>query len=165
MYFTADAGDGFHIWRQRFPDGPPEQVTSGPTEEEGLAVGADGKSLITSMGLTQRSVWLHDASGERRISLEGYAFYPLLSADGQKVCFRVSRATVSGQSPTELWLADLGSGRTQRLFPGQLVTAYDMSRNDRVVAAVVERDARTGVWLTSLRRPRTATTNSTSRRG
>ena len=127
MYFTADAGDGFHIWRQRFPDGPPEQVTSGPTEEEGLAVGADGKSLITSMGLTQRSVWFHDASGERQISLEGYAFYPLLSADGQKVCFRVSRATVTGQSPTELWLADLGSRRTQRLFPGQLVTAYDLS--------------------------------------
>ena len=74
MYFSADAGDGFHVWRQRFPDGPPEQVTSGPTEEEGLAVAPDGKSLITSVGLTQRSVWFHDASGERQISLEGYAY-------------------------------------------------------------------------------------------
>ena len=147
MYFTADAGDGFHIWRQRFPDGPPEQITSGPTEEEGLAVGADGKSLITSMGLTQRSVWFHDASGARQISLEGYAFYPLLSADGQKICFRVSHGTVTGQSPTELWLADLGSRRTQRLFPGQLVSAYDLSRDDRVVAAVVESDGRTRLWL------------------
>ena len=37
MFFSADAGDGFHLWRQRFPDGAPEQITSGPTEEEGLA--------------------------------------------------------------------------------------------------------------------------------
>ena len=29
MYFTADSGaTGFHVWRQRFPDGPPEQLTS-----------------------------------------------------------------------------------------------------------------------------------------
>jgi DNA-binding winged helix-turn-helix (wHTH) protein len=37
MYFTAKAGGVNHIWRQRFPDGQPEQITSGPTEEEGLA--------------------------------------------------------------------------------------------------------------------------------
>ena len=150
MYFTADAGDGFHIWRQRFPDGPPEQVTSGPTEEEGLAVAPDGKSLITSVGLTMRSVWFHDASGERQISLEGYAYYPLLSADGRKVCFRVSRVTAIGQSPTELWLADLDSRQTQQLFPGQLITGYDVSRDDRVVASVVESDGRTRLWLTWL---------------
>ena len=28
MYFTVDeASTGFHIWRQRFPDGEPEQLT------------------------------------------------------------------------------------------------------------------------------------------
>ena len=42
MYFSADAGDGFHIWRQRFPKGVPEQITFGPTEEEGIAVAPDG---------------------------------------------------------------------------------------------------------------------------
>jgi hypothetical protein len=36
MYFTANNGAGFHIWRQRYPDGTPEQVTFGPTEEEGI---------------------------------------------------------------------------------------------------------------------------------
>ncbi len=136
MYFSADAGDGFHIWRQRFPDGTPEQVTSGPTEEEGLAFAADGKSLITSVSLTMRSVWYHDTSGERQISLEGYAYYPLLSADGQKICFRVTRGVGTGQSPSELWMVELGSGRKHRLFPGQLVTGYDVSHDDRVVAAV-----------------------------
>lgn len=147
MYFSADAGDGFHLWRQRFPDGPPEQVTSGPTEEEGIAIAPDGKWLITSVGLTQRSVWLNDGSNERQISLEGYAFWPLLSADGRTVCFRRTRAPGTGQAPSELWVADVASGQTQRLFPGRLVTGHDLSRDDRIVAAVVERDGKTGLWL------------------
>src|SRR6202171_106247 len=32
MYFTLYSGGVNHIWRQRFPDGQPEQFTSGPTE-------------------------------------------------------------------------------------------------------------------------------------
>ncbi len=147
MYFSADAGDGFHIWRQRLPSGAPEQLTFGPTEEEGLALADDGNSIITSSGLTQRSVWLRDTSGERQISLEGYAFYPLLSADGRKVCFRVLRGVGTGQSPSELWMVDVDKGQNRRLFPGQLVTAYDISRDDRVIAAVSEQNGQSGIWL------------------
>ena len=150
MYFSADAGDGFHVWRQRFPDGRPEQVTFGPTEEEGVAIAPDGKSLITSVGLTQRGVWIHDASGEHQVSLEGYAFLPSLSADDQKVCFRLTRTAATGQTPSELWVADVRSGAVRRLFPGKLVTGYDLSRDDRVVAAVVESEGRLGVWLQAL---------------
>src|SRR5262249_43253415 len=29
MYFSSNSGGGFHIWRQRYPDGMPEQITSG----------------------------------------------------------------------------------------------------------------------------------------
>ena len=69
----------------------------------------------------------------------------------RKLCplnaFRLTRATASGQVPSELWFADLDSGLTQRLFPGQLVTGYDVSRDDRVVAAVLERDGKSGVWV------------------
>jgi Tol biopolymer transport system component len=150
MYFTANAGDGFHIWRQRVPDGPPEQLTSGPTEEEGLAIAADGRSLVTSVGLTQRSVWVRDETGERQISLEGYAYWPLLSADGRQITFRVTRTAATSLSPSELWVADVGSGQTRRLFPGQLVTGYNLSRDDRVVAAVIGADARTHLWLAPL---------------
>ena len=38
MYFAATVEGQSHIWRQRFPDGEPEQITFGPTEEDGLAV-------------------------------------------------------------------------------------------------------------------------------
>ena len=52
IYVTANGGDSFHIWRQRPTANQPEQITSDPiTEEEGLAVAPDGRSIITS------SVW------------------------------------------------------------------------------------------------------------
>jgi serine/threonine protein kinase/Tol biopolymer transport system component len=150
MYFAADAGDGFHVWRQQFPDGVPEAITSGPTQEEGLAIAPDGRSLITSVGLTQRSVWIHDAAGERQISVEGYAFMPLMSADGRKVLFRRTQGAATGQTPAELWVVELDSGRSLRLFPQQLVTSFDVSRDDRVVAAVTESDGRSRLWWTWL---------------
>jgi DNA-binding winged helix-turn-helix (wHTH) protein len=56
MYFSADAGNGFHIWRQRFPRGAPEQLTAGATEEEGVAVSPDGRTLVTSAGIKESTV-------------------------------------------------------------------------------------------------------------
>ena len=55
----------WHLWRQRLPDGTPEQITFGPTEEEGLAVAPDGRSLITSVGVRRSEIWIHDAGGDR----------------------------------------------------------------------------------------------------
>src|SRR5262249_8165051 len=43
MYFSADTGSGSHIWRQRFGDARVEQITFGPTMEEGLAIDPDGR--------------------------------------------------------------------------------------------------------------------------
>ena len=66
MYFSALVDGVSHLWRQRFPNGAPEPLTSGSaTEEEGVAVAPDGASLITSVGRRQSSVWLHDPRGER----------------------------------------------------------------------------------------------------
>ncbi|HUP48216.1 MAG TPA: protein kinase [Thermoanaerobaculia bacterium] len=147
IYVSADAGDGFHVWRQRFPDGMPEQITAGPTEEEGLAMDPDGRSLITSMGLRRRSVWIHDDSGDRQVSVEGYAYWPLLTADGSKLLYRVSKGEDHGASQSELWMVDLAAGYEERLLPGRLVTGYGLSRDGRVVAAVAEGDGETRLWL------------------
>ncbi|HSU66903.1 MAG TPA: protein kinase [Tepidisphaeraceae bacterium] len=59
MYFSSNAGGSFHTWRQRSPDEKPEQITSGPTEEEGIAVAPDGRSILTAVGAKQSSIWLH----------------------------------------------------------------------------------------------------------
>ena len=72
MYFGVEVDGSHHLWRQRFPDGQPEQITSGPTEEDGVAVAPDGRSLITSIGMRQSAVWIHDARGDRPLSSQGY---------------------------------------------------------------------------------------------
>jgi len=78
MYFSSNRSGTFHLWRQRFPDGTPEQLTSGTTEEEGIAPDPDGRSVLTSIGTRHASVWVRDDRGEREISREGFAFIPQL---------------------------------------------------------------------------------------
>jgi hypothetical protein len=53
MYLSAFVNGKSHLGRQRFPNGQPEQITFGPTEEEGVAVVPDGRSIITSVGVHQ----------------------------------------------------------------------------------------------------------------
>jgi Tol biopolymer transport system component len=69
MYFGAAVGGQRHLWRQRFPNGESEQITFGAAEEEGVAVAPDGRSLITSVGVRESAVWIHDLKGERAIRL------------------------------------------------------------------------------------------------
>jgi Tol biopolymer transport system component len=85
MYFASNPGGVHHIWRQRFSGGQAEQITSGPTEEEGIAISADGRSLVTSVALQNTSLWIHDAKGERQISLEGNGNNPKFTPDGKEL--------------------------------------------------------------------------------
>ena len=145
MYFSADAGDGYHIWRQRFPRGMPEQMTFGATEEEGVAVSPDGRTLVTSAGIRESTVWLHDSQGDRQISGEGFASVPglgftdggvrsVFSPDGKRLFYLVrnqaSRAFRSG----ELWMPDLATGRTEAVLPGVSMTDFDIAPDGARVA-------------------------------
>ena len=154
MYFSSNAGEGsFHIWRQRFPDGQPEQVTSGPTEEEGIAFSSDGRSFITSVGISQSTLWLHDLTGERQISSEGSAQEPWFSPDGKALFFLVSKQLTIPLSGGELWKMDLESGRADRPLPGLAAFHYDVSADGRRIALVSENDrGQSRLWLASLDR-------------
>jgi len=151
MYFTADTRtSGSHVWRQHFPDGEAQQVTSsGASEEEGLAMMPDGKSFITTAGVQQSTIWLHDdKAGEKQITSEGYSFLPALSPDGKKLyCLRRvvgSHSYFSG----ELWVTDLASGASDRLFPGLVLTHFSISRDGtRVVFATEPGVPRSGIWV------------------
>jgi len=154
MYFTSSAGGAFHIWRQRFPDGPPEQITSGPTEEEGITVAADGSSLVTAVGQRQRSVSLHTPNGDRQVSLEGYAFLPSFTPNFKMLWYRVLKGSQPGADPAELWIADLDSGHTESLLPGVPVFGLDSISPDGRELAFVSRNG-SGVyqiWLAPLDR-------------
>jgi DNA-binding winged helix-turn-helix (wHTH) protein/Tol biopolymer transport system component len=151
MYLSVNTGNGYHIWRQRFPSGAPDQVTFGATEEQEIAFAPDGRSFLTSAGIRQSTLWIHDARGERQLTFEGYASLPRFSPDGKKLYFllrsRANRRYVSG----ELWAANLETGQHERLLPELLLEDYSISPDgSRIVFVVTSDDGDSRVWLGTL---------------
>ncbi|MGC1607188.1 MAG: protein kinase [Candidatus Acidiferrum sp.] len=143
--YLAVVTDKSHIWRQRFPGGGPEQLTFGPTSQEGIALAADGKSLIASVGSDESTVWLHDNDGDHQISSEGDASSPQFSSDGNSLYFLMSNGQTDG---SELWKKDLASGKTQRMLPGYPMATYSISRDQKqVVFAVDDRGGHSSIWV------------------
>ena len=162
MYFAAETGfsssgeygwiglSGSHLWRQAFSGGAPQQITFGPTEEEGVAVAPDGRSLITAVGIRQSAIWVHDSTGEHPVTSEGFAFYPWMSADGKRVYYLTQQN--SGAAVSELQLMDLESGKVDRLLPGTSVTDCDISSDEKEVAYTTQAGGESQIWLASLDR-------------
>jgi len=149
MYFTAFIGDQSHVWQQRFPDGNPEQVSSGPTEESGLAVQPDG-TLITSVGVHESSIWIHDPAGDRQLSSEGEVMsQPVFSSDGTTL-FYLLRKQNSG---VELWRTAVGSGQAEAVFPGISIVDFDISPDGKqVVYTATAKSGSTELWTAPLDR-------------
>jgi eukaryotic-like serine/threonine-protein kinase len=181
MYLNTNSGHAFHIWRQRFPGGKIEQLTSGPTEEEGLALAPDDKSLVTAVGMRRSSVWLHDARGDRVLTSEANAALgdprsgSPFSPDGKKLYYLVrstpGREISSNLAVGELWEMDLQSGATQALLPGFSVTEFSLAPDghdiaftalaedgtQRVWVAPLDRSSAPRLWQTSAAHPRFTT--------
>ena len=90
-----------------------------------MAVAPDGHSVITSLGMQQSAIWIHDSDGDRAISTAGNALFPKFSADG-KSCLLFAAA----QRPrwrNELWGVDLRTGRSDRMVSGFAITGYDIA--------------------------------------
>ena len=158
MYFAAVVGGTSHLWRQRFPDGAPEQITFGPLEEEGIAVAPDGRSLVTSIGMRRSALWIHDAAGERAIVSEGYASAPRVSRDGARVFYLFVRdwwLAAGGwlTAAADLRSVDLATGKSDTLLSGQSVTGYAISRDEKEVAfTTTNADGQSQIWLAPLDR-------------
>jgi Tol biopolymer transport system component len=148
MYFAAEVNGESHLWRQRFSDGSPEQLTRGVNQEWGVTVDPNGRSLITSVGNTQSTVWYHDEKGDRPLSVEGYAYRPLLSPDGSQVFYLVRKVVRGSVWSGEVWSVDLTSGRNERLLPDFLVQYYHVSHDGKtIVFDAFDQSGRSKVWI------------------
>ncbi len=142
--WRQDLGD-FHLWRQRWPDGQPEQLTFGPTSQLGIAMAPDGKSITTSVGSRDESVWLHDKDGDHQISTEGNTSAPIFSIDGRSLYFLMSNGATDDQ---ELWVRDMANGQINKLLPNVPMQDYAVSPDGKNVA-YVNRDAngQRNLWI------------------
>ena len=151
MYFSTDTGAGFHTWRQRFPDGQPEQVTSGVAEDDEIHFDADGRSFVAAIGNRQSTVWLHDPRGDRQLTSEGFAFFPTISPDAKTVYYLVQAGRSSYFLTGSFWSSDLSSGQRQRLLPDFQLMHYSISADGRrVLFVAVDQRGRSSLWLAGL---------------
>lgn len=149
MYFTAAVQGQSHLWRQRFADGPPEQITFGPTEADGVAVQGDGRSVITSMGVEESAIWFHDPGGERSLSSEGGIVGdlspPSFDADGKTLYYLLRRK--AADAGPELWRMMIETGKAEPLFPGVAMFAFDVSPDGKEVVYSTSRSgAKSELW-------------------
>ncbi len=154
MYFTATVAGQSHIWRQHFPDGEPEQITFGPTEEDGLAVERDGRALITSLGVHESAIWIHSGGSERPLSSEGEVADqlspPVFNPDASILYYLLRRGDDSG---AELWRTVVDSGNSEAVFSGISMTAFDLSPDGKqVVYTTAAPDGTTQLWLAPMDR-------------
>src|SRR5205823_7220348 len=158
MYCGVEVEGNHHLWRQRFPDGEPSQITSGPTEEEGVAVAPDGGSLITSIGLRQSDLWIHDVRGDRPLSSQGYVgdprgregTIPVFARDGKSLFYLASK---SPGAPMELWRSNLPSEKSEKLLPGISMLEFDISDNAKeVLYSAQPYGKHSQLWVASLDR-------------
>jgi Tol biopolymer transport system component len=151
MYFSANTGSGYHIWRQRFPDGTPEQVTAGATQEEGVHLAPDGRSFVTAIGSRQSTVWIHTTAGDRQLTSEGFAYAPVIAPDGRSVYYLVRTGNTLLMQTGGLWTLDIESGRRQRLLPDFQIGSYALSGDGRRVVFVAANDkGKASAWVARL---------------
>ena len=155
MYFTAWIDGKSHIWRQRFSGGAPEQITFGPTEEEGVAIEPDGRALITSVGVHESAIWIHERSGQRQLSSEGdVASWPVFSPDAGVLYYLLRR----GEGPgAELWRTMLDSGKSETVLSGISMTAFDISSDGKQVLYATAADGKAPLFVAPLDRSVPAT--------
>lgn len=153
MYFSAYVSSPSHLWRQHFPDGRPEQLTFGPTEEIGVVPEKNSRSIITSIGDSSDTLWMHDPQGDRALVSEGQIesdwCRPRFSADGENLYYLL-RMHRSIPEP-ELWRSNLQSRTSGPVFPSVHLNEFAIDHDNRHALYTTNReDGRTALWSAAI---------------
>jgi Tol biopolymer transport system component len=154
MYFGANAGRGMHIFRERFPEGSVEQITFGPTEEKGLTISPDGRSLISAVTTEERNVWVHLPAGDQPVSSDGFTDQPSFSEDGRKVLYLWRSDPPTGAFFSgELRATELDTNNTERILPGIQMEEYSVSSDGKlVIFTVLDKGRKPHLWIAPIDR-------------
>jgi len=156
MYFTAYVQGRSHLWRQHFSDGRPEQLTFGATEEEGIAVEKTGRSVITSVGIQQSALWIHENDTDNPLSSEG----DVVAANGSQPRFNQDDTALyylmrhePNYALAELWRTTVQSGKSEAVLPGISMLSFDVSQDEKQVVYVATNPAgKPQIWLATMDR-------------
>src|SRR5260370_35959397 len=123
--------------------------------QEGIAMAPDGRSLITSVGSEDLSVFFFDDAAAPEIYTEGNTSLPRVSSDGNSLYFLKA---IGQTGSDELWIKDLSSGKEEKIlteYPMQeysagrdVKQAYSVSQDGKEVAfSMKDKDGRTNIWI------------------
>jgi hypothetical protein len=109
---------------------------------------ADGRSLVTSLGILESGAWLHTSEGERLISAHGYASRLRFSRDGRFLYYLLRHASTDPGG--QLWQTELRSGKSEPLAQSVSIVSYDVSADGaQIVFAVRPDHGAAEIWLAS----------------
>jgi hypothetical protein len=111
-----------------------------------------GRSFVSAVALEHTSLWVHNARGERQISLEGNYASPKFTPDGKRLCYLIvgeaPTTFASYRNPGELRVADLDSGRSEPVVRGFLIIEYDISADGHeIVLWTTGREGKQRLWI------------------
>jgi DNA-binding winged helix-turn-helix (wHTH) protein/Tol biopolymer transport system component len=159
MYFSVQIDGRYQLWRQRAPNGAPEQITAGPNDHVGVAVLPDG-SLATSVGVSESAVWVRDNRGEYPITSagkasptvsQGLSSRPVFSHDGNYLYYLLRRDVLG--STTELWRYDIHTPRHEPVLTGFPIIEYDIADDDAEAVFTTQTEGQPPqTWLARLDR-------------
>lgn len=149
MYFIATVDGHSHLWSQSLSGGTPQQILNDPSEEEGLAVEASGRSVITSIGVQESAIWIHSPAGDHALSSEGQVIAdPAFSRNDRSLYFLLQqRNTAAGP---ELWRSFVDSGRSEPILPGVAMTAFHIAPDESKVVYTADEDKASQLWISPL---------------
>jgi hypothetical protein len=119
---------------------------------------------VTSAGIKESTVWVHDAHGDRPTSGEGFASVPglgygsemtrsVFSRDGKKLFYLVRKQNSRAWTSGELWSTDLDSGKSEAALPGIAIdSVFDIAPDGKRVTFQTNDTNGAHVWLASLDR-------------
>jgi hypothetical protein len=146
--------------------GVPEQLTAGPTEEEGISASPDGTSLVTSVGTRRISLVLHDGGAERALVAEGRPRIAparngsAFSIDGKKLYFLqiapgsndVGDAMLTAFTAGDLWVVDVDTGQAAVVFPGLKITRFSLAPDGKRITFTTADADGPHLWVAALDR-------------